>query len=302
MSVNVNDILNHGSPAQEQPGADPVGGQDPTMKQQGQGSDFDHKFALLAKKERMMREKENSWTQREKEWEEKSRKLAELEELSKLMEENPLEAIKRKKGWDLQQLNEHAVKTMGDDELDPVAQITRNFQKQMEEMKTNLTQEFQQKIQEKEQEYTKKDYDHQISNFKSSIKDFVTENKGEYEFINAYRDQDGKPAGIDLVYEVIYADVIRRKEGGEEELAPMSFKDACNKVETYLDSQLTPLLNLNKVRSKFSSDSVDLDKLVTQNSPKTINNSFVPKTQSLDQLSAADRRKQAEDLVRSWLR
>lgn len=301
--MNVNDILDHNpsnpSASTSQDEGAPLQASAPA---ESGDQDFNHKLALLAKKERAIREQQTSWQQKEKEWEEKSKKLSELEEFAKLMDENPLEAVKKRKGWGLQDLNEFAVKNSTDEDLDPVAQITRNFQQKMEEMNKQWEEKLHSTIKEKEEEITKRDFDQQISNFKGSIKDFISENKNEFEFISAYRDPEGKAAGVDLVYEVIYTDVMRRKEKGEEDLTPMAFKDACTKVENYLDSQLSPLLNLNKVRSRIAGDQVNLDKIVSQSSPKTINNSFTPKSQSLDQLSMEDRKKQAEDLVKSWLR
>jgi hypothetical protein len=276
-----------------------------------QGGDFDAKFKTLAAMERKMREKEMGFSQKEKEWEEKSKKMQEMEELMALLDENPIEAIKKKKGWGLQELNEFAVKNSTDEDLDPVAQITKNYEKRMEEMKKQLMEEFDTKIKTKEDEYAKKDQDYQINQFKGNIKSFLSENKNEYELTSSLSMEEDETTGDELIYNVIYEDVMRRKAAGEEDLSPLSFKDAADKVEAYLDSRMQKYLKLNKVRSKFSGDkdNLDLSTLIAQSNqnlnpsqPRTLNNQFAPKSQSLDQLSPEERKKQAEDLVRSWIR
>lgn len=283
--MNAQDIL-----AQSQP--------QPEATETQSTNDFDAKFKALAAMERKMRQEKDGMSSREKEWEEKSKKLTEYEEMMKLMDENPIEAIKKRKGWGLQEINEFAVKNSSDEDLDPVAQITKNYETKMEQMKKELMDEFENKIKSKEEEYSKKDYEYQINQFKSSISTFLAENKETFEFVNAYGQE-----GESLVYDVIYTDVMKRKEMGEEDLTPMSLKDASEKVEAYLDSQHQKFLSLNKVRSKFtSSDKFDLGSLGAQSQPRTLNNSFTPKSQSLDQLNPTERKKQAEDLVRSWMR
>lgn len=263
----------------------------------------DPRFALLAKMERKLREKETGYSAKEKEWGEKEKKLSEYEELIKLMDENPIEAIKKRKGWGLQELNEFAVQHTSEEDLDPVANMTKSFQAKMEELKKSLTEEFEGKIKAKEEEYSKKDYDYQINSFKAEVKGFLSGNKDDYELINALTKEDDGADGTELVYDVIYTDVIKRKEEGEEDLTPMTFKEAADKVEAYLDGKMQKYLNLNKVKSKFTpSDKFDLGSLVSQSKPRTLNSEFATQSKSLDQLSPEERKKQAEDLVKSWIR
>lgn len=259
---------------------------------------FDAKFAALAKMERKNREREQGFSAKEKEWEEKSKKLTEYEEYMKLLDENPLEAIKKKKGWGLKELNEHAVSTQTDEDLDPVGQITKQFQSQMAEMKKALTEEFENKIKEKEDGYTRKEQEHSVSQFKSEIKNFLSTNADEYEFINA------EETGMDLVYDVIYTDIMNQQkqiqEDGEGELKMMDTKEAADKVEAYLDKQQEKYLNLKKVKSKFGGED-KIGAFLAQSQPKTLNNSFTPKSKSVDQLNPDERRMEAERLVKSWM-
>lgn len=300
--INVNEIL---STPQQVP-------QSESPEKPSNNDDFNGKLAALARMERKMREKDQGYASKDKEWEEKSRKLSEYEELVKLMDENPIEAIKKRKGWGLQEINEFAVQNSTDEDLDPVARLTQNFQKQMAELKASMSTDFEGKIKAKEEEYAKKDYDYQINQFKGNIKSFLSENKAEYEFIGSLnKDEDGS-SGEDAVYDLIYADVMKRKESyekakesGEEvdepDLTPMAFKDAADKLEAYLDTKAQRFLSLNKVKNKFSSDKPDLGQFIAQSQqPKTLNNSFAPKSQSIDQSNPEERRKAAEDLLKSW--
>jgi hypothetical protein len=272
---------------------------EPIATEQPPQNDFDSKFAALAKMERKMREKESNFGSKEKEWEEKSKKLSEYETFMKLMDENPLEAIKQKKGWGLKEINEHAVSTQSDEDLDPVAQLTKNFQDQMAKLKESLSTDFDSRIKAKEDEYSQKDYDRQIQDYKHGIKDFLNENKDAYEFTLTEEN------GMDLVYDVIHTDLMNQKknmdDGGEGELKMMDIKDAAEKVEAYLDKSYQKYLSLNKVKSKFKSSEPDLSQFITQSQPKTLNNSFTPKSQSSDSLTADERRMEAERLVQSWM-
>lgn len=272
---------------------------EPVAAEQPPQNDFDSKFAALAKMERKMREKESSFGSREKEWEEKSKKLSEYETFMKLMDENPLEAIKQKKGWGLKEINEHAVSTQSDEDLDPVAQLTKNFQTQLAELKESMSKDFEGKIKSKEDEYSQKEYERQIQDFKTGIKDFLHENKDAYEFTLTEEN------GMDLVYDVIHTDLMNQKknmeEDGEGELKMMDVKDAAEKVEAYLDKSYQKYLSLNKVKSKFKSSEPDLSQFIAKSEPKTLNNSFTPKSHSKDSLNPEERRREAERLVSSWM-
>lgn len=270
-----------------------------STEQKPQGADdFDARFGVLAKMERKIKEQEASFKNRSKEWEEKERRLSEHEEFIKLFEENPLEALKKKKGWGVQEFNEFAVKHSEDDDLDPVSKMTKDFQTQLDEMRSKLTEEFESKIKAKEEEIQGKDHERQIVEFKSGIKSFLAENKDDFEFINAEEN------GADSVYELIYEDILRQKQADipDDQLKVMDVKDAAERVETFLDKQYSKYLSLNKVKSKFtSSDSPDMSRFMQQSaSPSTLNSSFSPKSKPTDQLSLEERKRAAAEMVRSW--
>lgn len=259
--------------------------------------DFDSRFNLLAKMERKLKEQESGFKNRDKEWEEKGKKLTEMEEFLKLLDENPIEAIKKRKGWGLQELNEFAVKNSSDDDLDPVAQIHKTHAQKMEELKKELESSFDSKIKAKEEEIKAREYEGQVKQFKSDIKNFLVENKDTFEFVNA------EETGSESVYELIYEDIIRQQNDGVEpdQLKIMNIQEAAEKVEAFLDKQYSRFLSLNKVKQRInpSDERNDIGQFIAQSRPKTLDSSFSPKSKSTDQLSEQERRQAAIDLLRS---
>lgn len=258
--------------------------------------DFDHRFGVLAKMERKLKEQEGNFKNRSKEWEDKDKKLSEMEEFMQLMDENPLEAIKKRKGWGLQELNEYAVKNSSDEDLDPVAQITKNYETKMAEMRAELMKEFDEKISAKEAEISGKDKDRQVVEFKSGISNFLAENKDTYEFIHA------EEGGAEAVFELIYEDIQLqlRNEVPQDQLKAMDIKEAAEKIESFLDKRYSKFLGLNKVKSRFKpSDDERFGKFITKSTPSTIDSSFSPKSKSVDSLDPQERKQAAIDFIKS---
>lgn len=259
-------------------------------------NDFDSRFGVLTKMERKIKELEAKNKTEAKSWEERQGKYSEMEEFMKLFEENPLEALKKKKGWGVQEFNEFAVQHSSDEDLDPVAKITKSFQDKIAELEKTWEEKLNSKIKEKEEEIQGKDYERQILEFKSGIKTFLAENKDAYEFIHA------EEGGSEAVYDLIYQDIIRQQESGvqDNELRIMDIKEAAEKVESFLDTQYSKYLSLNKVKSKFNTSSeANIGAFVAKSQPQTLNSSFTPKSKPVDQLSAEERKQAAIDFIRS---
>ena len=262
--------------------------------------DFDSRFGVLTKMERKIKEAEARNREMEKGWGEKEKKLAEMEEFMQLFEANPLEALKKKKGWGLQELNEFAVQHSDDDDLDPVAKIHKTHAEKMAELEKKLMSEMEAKIKAKEDEISAKDRDRQVVEFKGNLKSFLAENKDAYEFIHA--EENGQEEVFNLIYEDVQRQIKQMEETGEQkEIQVMEFKDAADKVEAFLDKTYSKYLSLNKVKSKFQTGNEQLVSFITNKSkqePTTLNSSFSPKSKPVDQLSAEERRQQAVAFVR----
>lgn len=263
---------------------------------QSSTGDFDQRFSVLAKMERKLKEQEGQFKSRSKEWEEKERRLQELEEFERLMDENPLEALKKKKGWGIQEFNEFAVKHTDDDDLDPVAKITRDYEDKMSKLREELTQTMEEKIKSKEAEIQKGHQERQVVEFKAGIKSFLAENKNEYEFIMA---EDG---GHEAVFDLIYQDIQKQQEDGvpDHELRIMDMKEAADKIEAYLDKSYSRYLSLNKVKSRFgASDNPFAQITQSTESFNTLNSSFSTKSKTASELTKEERERAAIELLKS---
>lgn len=257
------------------------------------GDDFDARFGVLTKMERKLQEERNQWRTQQKEMEDKLARMKELEELADLLDKNPLEALKKKKGWGVQEFNEFALQNSSDEDLDPVAKITRDYQAKMAELEEKLTKTFEEKISAKEAEIMKREQDSQVNEFKHGVKTFLAENKSEYELIHAEGAQDE-------VFDLIYGDLQKQIDAGVEDPKIMDVKEAAEKIEAYLDKQVSKYLGLNKVKSKLQGNENPLANLVTKSeTPKTLNSNFAPKSKPLDQLSEQERRQAAIAHIRA---
>jgi hypothetical protein len=230
----------------------------------------DPRFEVLSRLERKVKQKEQELAQKLKEIEEKEARFGKYAEVEGKVKENPLTAL-RDLGWegDLETLNQWALQNLNDDELDPVA---KRF-KQIEETLAAKDQEYEAKlkkaIEEKEQEIRAKESEYQIKEFKNGIKSFLEQNKDEYELLSV------QPEATELIYEVIYEDIIRKQKAGSTDIVPMEFKEAAKRLEDYLDAQLEPILKSKKIQSKF----VDPDNWMNKyqvKSTQTINEDMTP--------------------------
>ena len=254
----------------------------------------DPRLALIAKMERKIKLQEQALKQKEQEFEAKFGKYKEYEESDKDFATNPFKFLNAK-GLDMEKLNKLYLETAADDDLDPVSRKFKDFDSKLEQTKAELRKEYEEKLKAKEEEIKKKEFDNQISQFKSEIKSFIATNKDEFELINA------EDNGADTLYDIIYHDLQNQLAAGKEgaDLVPMDIKVAATKLETYLDSHVQKYLNLKKYKPKQQVEENQLEGLFKQsNTPKTISDSFTPKSVSVDQLTDEERIKAATDLVK----
>jgi len=243
----------------------------------------DPRFEVLSRLERKVKQKEAELAAKMKDIEEKEARFGKYAGIEERVKENPLTALKDM-GWDgdLETLNQWALQNLGDDELDPVA---KRF-KQVEETLAAKEKEFEAKIkaaiEEKENEIRQKESEYQIKEFKSGIKSFLDQNKDEFELLYA------QPEASELIYEVIYEDILRKQKSGSSDIVPMEFKDAAKRLEDYLDAQLEPLLNSKKIKSKFADPENWMSKYQVKST--TINDDMTPSSHlRADELTPAQR-------------
>jgi DNA-binding protein H-NS len=245
----------------------------------------DPRFELISKLERKVKTREQELSARQKELEEKAQRYGKYEEVEGIIKTNPLQALKQM-GWDgdMETLNRWAMENLGEDELDPVAKRFKEIESTMSAKEKEWEEKLAKAIEAKEQEISQKQNEYQIKEFKQGIKSFLSENKDTFELLAAQKEADN------LVYELIYEDVLRQQQAGKEDITPMKFKSAAEKLENYLDAQLEPLLKSKKIQSRFTKTDSWMDKLAAQSAPATINNDMTPQSSiSAEELTQAER-------------
>ncbi len=244
----------------------------------------DPRFDLISKMERKIKQKESELSQKMKEIEERSQKYGRYEGLESKVKENPIEAL-RQMGFEggLEDLQNWALQNLGDEDLDPVSKRFKEMESKFAQKDKEYEEKLRAALEEKEKEIRNKDNEYQIKEFKSGIKSFLEQSKDEFEILYA------QPEANELVYEVIYEDVLRQQQAGKEEVVPMELKDAAQRLEKYLDAQLEPLLKSKKIQSRFKNPDSWMD---AYQSKATINNemtaSSLPRAEELTPAQRAE--------------
>lgn len=250
----------------------------------------ENKFDIIAKMERKLRREREELEARRKDMDSSSKKYKDLEELDSTWEKNPLEFME-KKGWDFEKLNKFVMENGDPRHVDPMAKKIFEYEKKFADLEKSTEEKIKLAIEAKEKEMSKKEADMQVEMFRGQVKSFIDQNASEYEFIASEGD-----SGLGLVFDLIQTDVVNQLKSGknEKDLKIMPMKEACEKVEKYLDSTLEKYLQLNKVKSKFGQKQ---EKMPEQSQKRTtISDDFAARTTS-QPMSDQDRVKQAIELV-----
>lgn len=247
-------------------------------------------LSFIARMEKKIRLEREEVEKQRKEIEERSKKYGGYDELDSLMEKNPLEALKRK-GWDYQKLSEHFMSNITDEELDPVQRELKDLRGFKETVPEMIQKAIAEAIGSKEKEYQTQSHEQEIKNLRKTIAATVEANKDKYELINL----EGE-SGLDLVFETIQKNALQQQEDGIEEdsIKLMSFTEAADKVEEYLDTQVQRYLGLNKYKQKSNPPQDSYNKLFQA---KTISDDFSPRTAEVSE-SEEDRVRKAIELIK----
>jgi sRNA-binding carbon storage regulator CsrA len=192
--------------------------------------DFSSRFAALSRKEKQLLEKERKLKELEKQSHEATSKYQSYEEKLKQFKANP-DLLLQEVGISFEDLvnlklgiNQPEEKQVDPNEL--YKQLKQEMQEELEKIKKE-------KEEEKQQESAQI-----IENFQNDIRNFAKKNADKYELINYQGDYD-------LVFEVVdeyYA------QNGEL----LSIEQACDHVESYLESLVDGAVKLKKFESKFA--------------------------------------------------
>lgn len=242
----------------------------------------DPRMEVFAKMERKVKQREAELAAKMKEIEEKEQRYGKYANAEGRVKENPLAAL-RELGFDgdLETLNKWALENLSDEELDPVAKRFKQVEQTLADKEREFEEKIKKAIEEKEKEYQTRDQEFQIKQFKSEIKNFLDQGKDQFELLYS------QPEAQELVYELVYEDVLRQQKEGKEQITPMDLKVAAEKLENYLDAQLEPLLKSKKIQSKFQKPESWLD---AYQSKATLTNEMTPSSApSASELTPAER-------------
>lgn len=209
----------------------------PTTAKPAAVDEVSSKFAALSKKEKLILKKQQEIQAKEKDIQEKYSKYQEFESLKGSARSNPLKALESL-GLSYDEITDYILndsKPTVSSEVKTVQDELAQFKKQLEEEKES--------VKRREEEEREKQYSSAITTFKAEITDFITENSTEYELIGAYNQSE-------LVYNTIEEAYNRSLEEGTPKI--LSIKEAASMVEKYLEEEVSKVLSLNKVKSRFA--------------------------------------------------
>jgi hypothetical protein len=258
--------------------------------------EFANQFSVIARMEKKMREEREALKKKELEFEERGKKYSGYDELEQLLEKNPLEALK-KKGWDYEKLTQFALQNVSDEELDPVQKRLKEAESRIEEFTKSFEEKVAAKVQEligqKEQEYQTKSHESELKSIKQTIEATLSANKEKYELIHAHGEE-----AKNLIFDALQAHVVEQRENGtpEDEIKMLSYAEAADRVEAYLESELDKYLKLSKIKSKLSPQQSPQDSLLKSFQTKTISDDFTPRSVQVNE-SEEDRVRKAIELV-----
>ena len=243
----------------EAPTQTPVTPEVPSQK-----DDMAHKFASLARKERMARHMSKAVKSREAQLAERERQIAEREQMwEQEFKKSPLEAIK-KRGFTYEDLT-NAV--LNDGKFSPETEI-KEVKSEIERFRQEQELK-EQKMLEMQQQQAAEAEAQAIDTFKSNISEFIATNKDKYELTSLYEEED-------LVYRTVEEHYNRTLADGNPKI--MSIEEACSLVEDYIEAELDrTATNSKKFQSKYQPmKAKEEEKTNRPHSSNTLSNDLTP--------------------------
>lgn len=193
-------------------------------------------FAALAKRERALLEKERAIKEREA-------KYLDIEARDKARRENP-DALLSDYGYTLDDL----IKRKANGGKMTAEQMAQKAFEEMENLKKERADERNRTEEEKKQAELRAQQEREaaaVTDFKEKLGAFINEKKENYELVLSQEDP------IELIYNIIDAHYENTK-GPDGAGRIMTFEEAANHAEKYLDAEADKLLALPKIKSKVA--------------------------------------------------
>ena len=237
-------------------------------------------FAEKARAERELQKLRAEIKARDAALAEKQRLVQEYEAKRSLAQVDPVRAAKEALGLDVEDINNFV---LNNNQHPPETHI-KQLRAEIDQIKAQV--EAEKKELQAERERAKLEHEKMLVNdLRTNIQSFVKANNEVYEQINVQEAQD-------LVYDVIVEHAKQTAKQGQAKL--LSYKEACDHVEKWLEQRVEASLNTKKFQSRLSQQT----KAETKDAPTagpTLNNQMTTSAQSAQQraLSRDERIKRA---------
>jgi hypothetical protein len=261
---------------------------------------FASKFAALTRKEKEFNErsksKESEYASKLKEIEEKATKLAPYEQLDKEISTNKRKALDflLSKGLSIDDIGEMLMQEANPDPetrfKKAQSETEAKLMAKIEAMEKSLLDRESNKIKEDE-EAAKKQHEKVVQSVMSDLTEFVNKDEN-YELIRTYN-------SVDMVYQVMNEHYMEQVNKGtpDQLIKILSYKDACDAVESHLDEQVKKVYEAKRAKQAPKKDEAKEPK-TTQTLSNTLS-SEVP-VSGERQMSKEEKMKEAAKLLR-WV-
>jgi hypothetical protein len=260
--------------------------------EESSGSKLDA-LSLVAKRERKFLEEQRKFSEERKRFMEEQEKLKEDRELLQLLNDNPLEVLKRK-NIDISSLNERFLETAEDDEIDPLHKKIKELESKLSQYEGKFS-----SLEEKEIAQIKAKESESITQVKQAIDQTIKADTERFELVNSLGEQ-----ASDQIFEIMQEMFNESKKINPNNPTILKPDEAAELLEDYLAKELKQALKLNKVKKFLSSDD-DTEQDIMQQAVKqsvTLDDSFNRSTQAeTRELSEEERVRQATKLAQSML-
>ncbi len=235
---------------------------------------FSRRFELLTKKEREIYEKERIFRNQQKEYQTLQERLKSFEEKERLLKTDPFRVLEEYE-WTPDKFQEYVAQPnyVDRNETQKLYQHIQNLEKKIESFESNTKQE---------------KYSGMYQQHLGKIGEVIKSNSEKFEILST------RPDGAQTVFDVMsehYSKFSRDEYGNPNpNYKPLTYDKAAEIAESYLDKELESLVNLNKVKNRFTPAPQGEGEQKTMPSQEslprtnTITNSMTGTTPSKDQL------------------
>jgi hypothetical protein len=253
-------------------------------------------LAVLARKEKKIMDERKSLGEQKKEFEAKMARLQELEELEALLNDNPLEVLKRK-NIPVSKINELYLGEANDEDVDPMTARIAQLEKQVKEYQAK----FDSKLSEEEEAKINGQKEKVSAQTQALITEIESVIKGNeaFELLESVGEGAAQQV-LDLMQEMYN----QSKEKNPDNPTILKPHEAAEMIENYLAEELKKTLSLKKVKALLGakdseSDEIDLFSHVNEN---TLTDNY--KSSSIitsDDLSEQQRIENAKKLLQTMI-